>query len=108
MPAQWLAEAGKLTPELAAGSPAPVEEPRQPLDVVGTPDSPYATLMPEAIRYNLDYVIENQADDGSWRPAWNWGDAFPDAWPEAERQWSGAITLERLKQLSAYGRIEGG
>ncbi len=78
----------------------------RPLDVVNGPDSPLAARFREAIGYNLDYVIENQNADGSWRPTWTWGDVYPDAWVEAERQWSGVITLGQLLKLRSFGRFE--
>ena len=65
-----------------------------------------AMLALETIGYNLDYVIENQTADGSWRPTWTWGDAYPDAWVEAERQWSGVLTLGQLLKLRTFGRLE--
>ncbi len=78
----------------------------RPLDVVNGPDSPLAARFRETIGYNLDYVIENQTADGSWRPTWTWGDAYPDAWVEAERQWSGVLTLGQLLKLRTFGRLE--
>jgi hypothetical protein len=55
---------------------------------------------------NLDYVIQSQGEDGSWSPPWSWFGAYPADWPQAERDWRGVLTLERLEWLHAYDRIE--
>lgn len=78
----------------------------QPLSVVHTPESSFAALFPEAIAQNLDFMIENQAEDGAWWPAWSWGDRFPEAWAAARVQWAGHITLANLKTLRSFGRLE--
>jgi hypothetical protein len=78
----------------------------RPLDAIDAPDSRLVARLHDAISYNLDYVIENQRADGSWRPTWTWGDTYPQAWLEAERQWSGVITLEQLLKLRKFGRLE--
>jgi hypothetical protein len=80
----------------------------RPLAVVDAPDFLLGARFYDAIGYNLDYVIENQRADGSWRPTWTWGDAYPEFWPEAERAWSGVITLAQLLKLRAFGRLEEG
>lgn len=47
--------------------------------------------------YNLMHQeLEKQADDGGWWPTWKWGQ-YEDAWPIAEREWAGKITLYFLK-----------
>jgi hypothetical protein len=63
---------------------------------------PLAHLLPQ----NLDFVVDSQGDDGSWGPVWSWSGAFPAAWQEAERDWRGVLTLERLEWLRAYDRID--
>ena len=59
-----------------------------------------------ALQRNLDWEIEHQEADGSWRPNWDWGGAFPEAWAQAERWWRGDVTLRTLRMLRAYGRID--
>ncbi len=76
-----------------------------PLSVVKSPDSPLATVLGEAaIAANLDWLITRQGDDGAWRPTWNWGGRFPEAWQRSERVWSGMLTLDALLVLRAFGR----
>ena len=77
----------------------------RPLDVAPRADSPWRSLLEPDIAENLDYLVDNQARDGSWHPHWNWGDAFPDAWPAAKNAWQSQLTLRALESLRSYGRI---
>lgn len=79
----------------------------RPLRVVASPDSAYLAGLEEAVEANLDYELETQEPDGSWAPTWSWGDAYPDVWPVARREWAGVLTLQNLRTLGAFGRIEG-
>jgi len=79
----------------------------RPLQVVDSPDSPFMVGLDKAVAANLDYEISSRNEDGSWTPTWTWGDAFPDAWKTACREWSGIITLEKLLLLQRFKRIEG-
>jgi hypothetical protein len=76
-----------------------------PLKLAPTPSSPSATLFPEDIENNLEYLIDNQTAGGYWEPTWTWGDFYPDAWPQARDEWRGEITLHNLLSLRAYSRI---
>ncbi|MCB8942444.1 MAG: hypothetical protein H6658_01585 [Ardenticatenaceae bacterium] len=87
-PAQW----GGYTPK--------------PLAYIHHPDSPFASLMPEAIAANLDDVITRQQPDGSWPPPWSWAESYPQAWAQAQNEWAGILTLNTLKQLRAFDRLE--
>jgi hypothetical protein len=78
----------------------------QPLSIASTPDSPFADRFQDAIEQNLDFIIETQAEHGGWMPTWSWGENWPDAWAQAQREWSGCITLDNLRTLHAYGRID--
>jgi hypothetical protein len=77
-----------------------------PLKLAPLPSSPAASLFPEEIERNLDYLIDTQAADGGWEPTWNWGDFYPEEWPQARDEWRGEITLHNLLSLRAYGRID--
>ena len=78
----------------------------RPLQVADDPGSPFVAGIEDAVASNLDYEISSQNDDGSWTPTWSWGSAFPDAWEEASREWSGIITIEKLLLLKRFRRIE--
>lgn len=77
-----------------------------PLELVDTPDSPFAGVLADALTQNLDFEIERQHADGSWKPKWTWGDSYPDEWEQAKQEWSGMITLRTLKTLRNFGRLE--
>ena len=51
-------------------------------------------------------VVREQTTDGSWAPTWSWADEFPDVWPVARREWQGVLTLDALRTLRAFGRLE--
>ncbi len=59
----------------------------------------------EHIDRNLDFIIEQQSEDGSWVPAWQWG-RFEQQWESAKQEWQGCITLENLLLLKSFNRIE--
>jgi len=77
----------------------------RPLKVVTSPASPYYAELRDAVEANLDYLIGEQAADGSWLPTWTWGNNFPDVWPVARREWQGSLTLDALKSLRSFGRL---
>lgn len=76
----------------------------QPLTVVDSPDSPFAGLLADAIPANLDYLADQQGDDGTWAPNWSWFGTYDDAWPAAERAWKGVLTVGALLKLRAFDR----
>ena len=79
----------------------------RPLKLAPRPSSLLAQDLAADVERNLDYEIANQAADGSWAPYWSWGDAFPDSWVVAKREWCGRLTFEALRSLRAFDRIEG-
>lgn len=78
----------------------------RPLDVAPTPASPFAAQMGDALELDLTYLIEQQAEDGAWHPAWSWGDAYADVWPAAAQAWSGVLTVNALATLAAFDRVQ--
>ena len=78
----------------------------RPLQVADDPDSPFMASIEGPVAVNLDYEISSQNDDGSWTPTWSWGDAFPNEWMLACREWTGIVTLEKLLLLQRFKRIE--
>ncbi|MGZ3581121.1 MAG: hypothetical protein ACXWP6_00065 [Ktedonobacterales bacterium] len=77
-----------------------------PLDAAPSPNAAFASEVRDAVERNLDYAIAQQADDGSWSPAWSWEDAYPDAWAAARVEWQGVLTLKTLRSLRDWGRFE--
>jgi hypothetical protein len=76
-----------------------------PLQVAPSRAAPLGIPLAHILPQNLDWVIETQEPDGSWSPTWSWFGRYPDHWPQAERDWRGVLTLERLEWLRAYDRI---
>jgi len=77
-----------------------------PLTVIASPESPFADSFRAEIQQNLDFLMENQSEEGTWGPNWSWGDQWPQAWEQAKRDWTGYLTLENLRKLRTFGRIE--
>lgn len=77
-----------------------------PLAVVSTPESPFAAIFVPELEANLELLLEQQRDDGSWVPSWSWDDRWPQAWASAQRDWSGVLTLANLRTLRSFGRLE--
>ncbi len=78
----------------------------KPLGLAPTPNSLFAPGFQDSIGRNLDFEISQQGHDGSWTPAWTWGDAYPEAWLQAKRAWQGVLTVNTVRTLAAYGRLE--
>lgn len=79
----------------------------RPLDIAPTSDSPWRASIDSDIEAHLDYLIQSQMPDGSWHPHWDWGGTFPEAWPKAKLQWQAVLTLDHLRTLRSYHRING-
>ena len=78
----------------------------KPLWLVPSPESPLAAGLKDEIEMNLDFEIEQQGEDGSWSPNFSWGDQYPEAWRTAKREWQSRFTVDTLKTLKDFGRIE--
>ena len=77
----------------------------QPLDLLDGPASPLYAPFREHVDRHLDHVLETQGEDGAWAPNWSWMGTFPEAWEQAEVAWKGVLTVKRLRQLAAFGRV---
>jgi len=73
----------------------------QPLEFATTPDS-LATrwFEPKVFEAHLDTWVHAQQEHGGWNVPWM---MFT---PAAEHEWRGIMTLERLKVLRAWGRLQ--
>lgn len=76
-----------------------------PLKVALSPDSAVADMLQHDLQRNLDFVIDEQSQDGAWEPTWTWGDVYPAAWEQARQEWRSELTLRTLTTLRAFGRI---
>lgn len=79
----------------------------KPLTVIHAPESELAAAVPPGmIDLNLDYLVDEQGQDGAWSPNWSWEFVDAGAWAAAEREWRGVLTLRNLERLRAFGRLE--
>ena len=78
----------------------------KPLWLVSSPKSPLAAEFKGEVEMNLDFEIEQQDEDGSWSPNFSWGDQYPETWQIAKKEWQSRFTVETLKTLRDFGRIE--
>lgn len=76
-----------------------------PLMLVDSPDSRYYAKYEDAIPGDLDQLIETQGEDGTWSPNWTWG-RFEEEWETAKVEWQGVMTLNALRTLRKFGRIQ--
>ena len=77
-----------------------------PLKLAPAPQSPVADLLgADLLARNLDFLLEQQAEDGAWDPTWSWGEFYEDTWPLAREEWRGELTLHNLLALRDYGRF---
>jgi hypothetical protein len=76
-----------------------------PLGVIASPDSPFAPGFRAELEANLDFLIGQQGEEGTWSPNWSWGDLWPDAWAHAKRGWQSVLTLNALTTLRAFNRL---
>ncbi len=77
----------------------------QPLMIVRSPDSPFYPIIADAVQANLDYRIKSQGEDGGWDVTWAWAE-YPEDWAKARTEWRGMLTLDALRVLRAFGRME--
>ncbi len=76
-----------------------------PLTIAPRQHSILAEALWDDLQVNLDYLIDQQLPDGTWEPTFTWGEFYPEAWAEAEREWRGHLTLETLTSLHSFGRV---
>src|SRR5690606_20197096 len=76
-----------------------------PLSVAPQPSSQLASVLDDEIGTQLDELIASQAEDGAWWPPWSWGEGTV-AGDESRVAWAGVLTLDALRSLQAYGRID--
>ena len=86
----------------------------KPLALAPKPESALAAALDAPLRAQLDHLVATQAEDGAWWPVWSWGDDpalaadQADAWAVSRVAWAGMLTLDALRQLRAYGRLDRG
>lgn len=97
------AELGRalMAAKLIQVEPDASTEVAQPLEFASTPDSLAARWFePKVFEAHLDAWVSAQQEHGGWNVPWM---MFT---PAVEHEWRGIITLERLKTLRAWGRLQ--
>ncbi|MFA9558396.1 hypothetical protein ACERII_13900 [Evansella sp. AB-rgal1] len=78
----------------------------KPIWLAPHPYSPLYNALEDVICLNLDYEINQQQEDGSWVPNWEWG-KYRSFWEStAKQEWQGYLTVKTLKVLKDYERID--
>lgn len=76
-----------------------------PLQVVNSISSPYYSKYVDLIPIELDNLIDQQSEEGSWEPNWTWYQ-FEEEWLTAKEEWKGILTLNALRIIRDFNRIE--
>lgn len=77
----------------------------KPVQVAPAPGSYYHEMLEEEIELNLDFILNSVGADGTWEPGWKW-ERYDADWTKAKSEWIGIITLDNLRILREYGRIQ--
>ncbi|WP_280770335.1 hypothetical protein [Salipaludibacillus daqingensis] len=78
----------------------------KPLWLASSPDASLYPKLEKYVQLNLDYEIEQQHEDGSWLPFWQWGQ-YIDVWEQdAKPEWKGFLTVQTLRMLQQFDRID--
>jgi hypothetical protein len=74
-----------------------------PLTFIWSLDSPFAGVFDEQLLLEDAARLRRQCIDNThWEPTWEWGQCDED-WATARLEWSGKLTVENLRLLSAFG-----
>ncbi|MEW2356654.1 hypothetical protein [Spirillospora sp. NPDC029432] len=88
-------------PLRASLDPAAPDAHHSPLDYAPAPGGfGHRLFDPAAIDAELDALVDARLDDGGWTVD------FPFWTPITEPEWRGFVTVERLRTLHAYGRLD--
>lgn len=79
----------------------------RPTAIAPRPASAFAAPFADAIEAELDFLVGEQADDGGWWPTWDWG-RDEEVWTQQRVAWAGVRTLDALRTLHAFERIDTG
>ena len=77
----------------------------KPLDFVESHDANRFGIDEGLLEQNLQMLIAILEEKGKISPTWQWGQ-YPDSWQEAEKKWTGVLTVKALLQLKAFDKID--
>lgn len=82
----------------------------KPLQLCPTPQSEFYSILqdalPNALDSNLEFEIMRLSEQGCWDPNWSWFGNYDETWTQAKQAWQGALTVQTMKWLRSYERIE--
>lgn len=77
----------------------------QPVHFVQKPGHSMFGITEEAFKTNLDYLLALLNTHSAILPNWEWGQD-PEAWQVAQTHWTGVLTVQTLKILRNFDRLE--
>ncbi len=77
----------------------------QPVRFANHPDCEMFGINSEEIAINLEYLIDQIERDHGIFPSWTWGQ-YEEAWQIARDHWTAKLTLDHLKILANFDRLE--
>jgi hypothetical protein len=76
----------------------------KPSKFIFSPKSFFCEGNLDIINTELDYIVKNQNDDGSWNINWNWNGNYPEEFIISENWWKGSIVISNLLYLKSFVR----
>lgn len=70
--------------------------------------SPSSIFYPgnEAIaKFECDFIIQTQLEDGSWEVSWGWSE-YPNEWAISKNWWKATGIISNLRYLNGFGRLK--
>jgi len=71
---------------------------------IDNPEHSYYLMYKDSVQNNFDFLINMQAEDGSWPPNWRWGET--EVWERVVIRIKGVLTYYFLWTLKKFDRIE--
>ncbi len=73
----------------------------RPLDFASSPESGLFPAVADYAELHCRYLAET-CEEGIWKPYWNWGGAYPEAWDVSSRAWTAALTTKNYLLLRNF------
>lgn len=75
----------------------------KPLTLIRSPEHPLYHVLKEDVNRNIEYMLEHQNSDGSWKAPWNWFGSYEKDWPDAEQDIISKTTADNHNILRNFG-----
>lgn len=76
----------------------------RPSFFIKAPDSIFFHENKELINYELDLIVENLREDGSWDLNWSWQE-YQDEWSLSKNWWKADIIIKNMLLLKSFNRL---